>query len=66
MELVLGDDLELSILEFHLADAPGFTSPCLVPVLAGLASVGKPEITLWVSPWIHLGLDPEIRVITTL
>ena len=28
--------------------------------------VRKPEITLWVSSWIYLGLDPEIRVITTL
>ena len=64
--MVLGDDLELSVLELNLVDDPGFGSLCLVPVLAGLASVGKPEITLWVSSWIHLGLDPEIRVVTTL
>mgnify|MGYP007134374262 CR=1 FL=1 len=36
LELVLGDDLELSVLEFHLADAPGFSSLCLVPAVAGL------------------------------
>ena len=64
--MVLGDDLELSVLEFHLAYDPEFSSLCLVPVLAGLASVEKPEIMLWVSSWIHLGLDPEIRVVTTL
>lgn len=53
LELVLDNDLDLSVLDLHLLDVPGSSSQCVMPVPAASAGNTKeckllfPSRTLW-------------------